>query len=45
MAGFVLDKDTVWRRPTGLAVARDGSLLISDDASGTIFRVAYNVPK
>jgi glucose/arabinose dehydrogenase len=39
MTGFVLDKDTVWGRPAGIAVARDGSLLVSDDANGTIFRV------
>ena len=31
----------VWGRPVGLAVARDGSLLIADDAGGTIWRVAY----
>jgi hypothetical protein len=40
MTGFVLDKDTVWGRPAGIAVARDGALLVSDDANGTIFRVA-----
>ena len=39
MTGFVLDKDTVWGRPAGIAVARDGALLVSDDANGTIFRV------
>ena len=41
MTGFVLDKDTVWGRPTGIAVAPDGALLVSDDANGTIFRVAH----
>jgi len=40
MTGFVLDKGTVWGRPAGLAVARDGALLVSDDANGTIFRIA-----
>lgn len=40
LTGFVLDKDTVWGRPAGIAVARDGALLVSDDANGTIFRVA-----
>ena len=39
MTGFVLDKDTVWGRPTGIAVAQDGALLVSDDANGTIFRL------
>ena len=41
MTGFVLDKDTVWGRPSGIAVARDGALLVSDDANGTIFRVLH----
>jgi glucose/arabinose dehydrogenase len=41
MTGFVLDENTVWGRPTAIAVARDGSLLVSDDANGTIFRVSY----
>lgn len=41
MTGFVLDKDSVWGRPTAIAVARDGALLVSDDANGTIFRVTY----
>ena len=45
MTGFVLDKDTVWGRPTGLAVAPDGALLVSDDANGTIFRVAHGGSK
>jgi hypothetical protein len=41
MTGFVLDDDTVWARPAGVAVTRDGALLVSDDANGTIFRVTY----
>ena len=31
----------VWGRPVGLVVARDGSLLVADDAGGTVWRVAY----
>ena len=31
----------VWGRPAGLAVAKDGSLLVSDDAGKVIWRVAY----
>jgi glucose/arabinose dehydrogenase len=31
----------VWGRPTALAVAKDGSLLIADDTGGTIWRIAY----
>jgi catalase len=33
------DNDSVWGRPAGVAVTRDGALLVSDDANGTIFRV------
>jgi len=39
MTGFVLDNDSVWGRPASVAVTRDGALLVSDDANGTIFRV------
>jgi 4,5-DOPA dioxygenase extradiol len=39
MTGFVVDNNSVWGRPAGVAVTRDGALLVSDDANGTIFRV------
>ena len=39
MTGFMVDNDTAWGRPAGVAVTRDGALLVSDDANGTIFRV------
>ena len=32
---------TVWGRPVGLLVMRDGSLLVSDDGSNIIWRVSY----
>jgi glucose/arabinose dehydrogenase len=41
LTGFVVDDDHVWGRPVGVAVAPDGSLLVSDDASGSIWRVIY----
>ena len=31
----------VWGRPVGLAVAKDGSLLIADDAANVVWRVSY----
>ena len=37
--GFVVDNSTVWGRPAGVAVTRDGALLVSDDGNGIIFRV------
>lgn len=39
MIGFVVDADHVWGRPVGVAVARDGALLVSDDGNGTIWRI------
>jgi glucose/arabinose dehydrogenase len=41
LTGFVVDADHVWGRPVGVAVARDGALLVSEDSNGTIWRVAY----
>ena len=41
MTGFVTAEGGVWGRPVGVAVARDGSLLVSDDGSNTIWRVSY----
>jgi len=32
---------TVWGRPAGLLVLRDGSLLVTDDGAGVIWRVTY----
>ena len=40
MTGFVVSADQVWGRPVGLAVAKDGSLIVTEDGSGTIWRVA-----
>jgi glucose/arabinose dehydrogenase len=41
LTGFVLDNGDVWGRPVGVTVARDGSLLVSDDGSNSIWRVSY----
>jgi glucose/arabinose dehydrogenase len=40
LTGFVVAGPTVWGRPVGIAVAHDGALLITDDGSGTIWRVS-----
>jgi glucose/arabinose dehydrogenase len=37
LTGFVVNERAVWGRPVGVAVARDGSLLVSEDANGTIW--------
>ena len=41
MTGFVLSKDKVWGRPVGVTVARDGSLYVTEDGAGTIWRVTH----
>jgi len=47
VTGFRLDSEgesgraEVWGRPVGLAWAPDGSLLIADDTSGSIWRIAF----
>jgi glucose/arabinose dehydrogenase len=42
MTGLVPDsgKAEVYGRPVGVAVAPDGSLLVSDDGSGIIYRIS-----
>ena len=41
LTGFVISNDAVWGRPVGVAVAHDGSLLVTDDGSKSIWRVSY----
>lgn len=41
LTGFVIDDSYVWGRPVGVTVAHDGSLLVTDDANGTLWRVSY----
>ena len=41
MTGFVTREGDVWGRPVGVTVARDGALLVTDDATGTLWRVTY----
>jgi glucose/arabinose dehydrogenase len=41
LTGFVLPNGQVWGRPVGVATAPDGSLLVSDDGSNSIWRVDY----
>jgi glucose/arabinose dehydrogenase len=39
--GFVINNSSVWGRPVGVAVDKDGALLVSEDANGTIWRITY----
>ncbi len=41
LTGFVTPEGKVWGRPVGVTVAKDGSMLVTDDGSNTIWRVSY----
>ena len=41
VTGFVTPNGNVWGRPVGITVAKDGSLLFSEDGNGTIWRVSH----
>jgi len=41
LTGFVTPEGQVWGRPVGVAVAKDGSLMVTDDGSDSIWRVSY----
>jgi len=41
VTGFVLPNGDVWGRPVGVTVAKDGSLFVTDDGSGSIWQVSY----
>ncbi len=45
LVGFVTRDGDVWGRPVGVAVAEDGSLMVTDDGSGTVWRVTYKGKK
>ncbi len=40
MTGFIVDNNSVWGKPVAVVVAADGALLVSDDVSNTIWRIA-----
>lgn len=41
ITGFVISNDSVWGRPVGVAVAKDGALILTEDANGTIWRITH----
>jgi glucose/arabinose dehydrogenase len=41
ITGFVNPDGNVWGRPVGVTVAPDGSLLMTDDGTNTIWHIAY----
>ena len=40
-----LQEDTAWGRPVDILVWTDGSLLVSDDRTGAIYRIRYTGPR
>jgi glucose/arabinose dehydrogenase len=41
MTGMVVSDKDVWGRPVGVEVGKDGSLFVSEDGNGTIWRVDH----
>jgi glucose/arabinose dehydrogenase len=41
VTGWQDENDNRWGRPAGVIVAPDGSLIISDDTAGVLYRIAY----
>jgi hypothetical protein len=41
LTGFVIDNQTAWGRPVGVAVAHDGALLVTEDGNSTLWRISY----
>ena len=42
VTGFATPDGQVWARPVGITVASDGSLLVSDDGSNSVWRISYS---
>jgi hypothetical protein len=42
MTGFIADDGNAWGRPVAAVVAKDGSLLVSDDSANLIYRISYS---
>jgi glucose/arabinose dehydrogenase len=41
LTGFVTDAGEVWGRPVGVTVDKQGSLLVTDDGSNSLWRIRY----
>jgi glucose/arabinose dehydrogenase/cytochrome c2 len=45
LTGFITPEENAWGRPVGIAVMKDGSMLLSDDGANLIYRISYARPK
>jgi glucose/arabinose dehydrogenase len=41
LTGFVVDDNSVWGRPVGVAIGRDGTMFVTDDASRSVWHITY----
>jgi len=41
LTGFVTKDGQVWGRPVGVAIAKDGSLFVTDDGSRSVWHITY----
>jgi len=41
LTGFIVDDGNAWGRPVCTTELADGSLLMSDDGAGLIYRISY----
>jgi glucose/arabinose dehydrogenase len=41
LTGFVVDDNSVWGRPVGVAIGKDGSMFVTDDGSRSVWHVTY----
>jgi len=41
LTGFVTKDGQVWGRPVGVAIAKDGSMFVTDDGSRSVWRISY----
>lgn len=41
LTGLVVNDTAVWARPVGVTVLQDGSMLVSEDGNGSIFRISH----
>jgi glucose/arabinose dehydrogenase len=42
LTGFIVDDRSVWGRPVATTELADGSLLMSEDGGGVIYRISYS---
>jgi glucose/arabinose dehydrogenase len=41
LTGFVVDDTSVWGRPVGVTIGKDGSLFVTDDGSRSVWHITY----